>query len=257
MTTVRLHIAEPFGDYRESIAELPDQLPHRGVTLHAARNLVKTLTITSPRRESVDVAVKAFAVPAWPKGFIYAHVRRSKAFRSMRNARKLLDLGINTPEPVACIEHRDSACLTRSYYVCRHWKQNYDLAALLYRGDSQNADTDRLLAQLARYTNAQHNRGIQHRDYNPGNILVHATAASCDFALVDLNRLRFRHMDMGDRINGLVRLTTLTEHLTSIGRHYAALRGADPDDFCRRLQQAHRRHTARRHRTKRILSIFK
>ena len=257
MTTVRVHIAKRFRDYRESIAELPDRLPRQGATLHVARNLVKTLTITSPRRESVDVAVKAFAVPAWPKGFIYAHLRRSKALRSMRNAQKLLELGINTPEPVACIEHHHSACLTHSYYVCRYWRQNYDLAALLYRGDSQNADTDRLLAQLAEFTNAQHNRGVRHRDYNPGNILVRATGSSYDFALVDLNRLRFRHMDAGDRIEGLVRLATQTEHLGTLGRQYATLCAINPDEFCRKLQHAHHRFTVRRQRAKRILSMFK
>ena len=257
MTDVRVHIAEPFRTYRQSIGELPDRLPDQGATLHAARNLIKTLTITSPGRESIDVAVKAFAVPARLRGFVYAHLRCSKALRSMRNAQKLLELGIATPEPVACIEHRESACLTHSYYVCRYWKQNYDLAALLYRDDPQDADTDRLLAQLARYTNAQHNRGVQHYDYNPGNILVRVTATGYEFALVDLNRLRFRHMDTGDRIDGLVRLTNMTGHLRSLGRQYAALRGVDPDDFCRRLQHAHDRFTIRRHRMKKILSMFK
>ena len=257
MTRARICIAEPYAAYRDSIAELPDRLPDHGVTLHAGRNQIQTIPITSPGRKPIDVAAKAFAIPARPHGFVYAHLRRSKALRSMLNAQRLLELGVLTPDPIACIEYHDSGCLRRSYYICRYWRHNYNLTSLLYRGDSHDSDTANLLDQLVRYTIVQHNHGVLHRDYNPGNILVRATATGYDFALIDLNRLHFTHLDMNDRISTLVRIATQTDHLRTIGRQYSTLYGADSDDFCDRLLRAHRRFVALRNRIKRIKSLFK
>ena len=257
MTEVRTCIAESYGDYSGQIGELPGRLDDEGTILHVRRNLLKTLVITSPGRESIEVAVKAFAVPAVLRGFVYAHLRESKARRSMTNAQKLLELGVSTPDPVACIEYRNRGCLRHTYYVCRFWQHDYDLTALLYRGISHGPDTRALLEQLARFTLAQHDHGVLHRDYNPGNILVRSRAGTFDFSVVDLNRLRFKLPHMNDRISGLVRLTNFPDHLRVIGGCYARLHGTDPDEFCRRLEAEHRRFVARRRRVKRTMSWFR
>lgn len=254
VTVARLCIAEPYRDCRAQIEELPRRLDRDGVTLHAGRNLIKRLGIAGPGGEPIDVAVKAFAVPARVRGFVYANLRPSKARRCMVNARKLARLGVGTPEPVASIEYEDFRCLRRSYYVCRHWPHDRDLTALLYRGVPPGSDAQALLEALAEFTAAQHDRGVLHLDYNPGNILVRSESDGFEFALVDLNRLRFRRLDTGDRICGLTRLTTRDDCLRIIGRRYARLCGADPDDFCARLDTAQRRFAARRRRMKRVLS---
>ena len=247
-------IAEPYRDCRAQIEELPQRIERDGVTLHSGRNLIKQLQIAGPNGEPIDVAVKAFAVPARARGFVYANLRRSKARRCMVNARKLAQLGVGTPDPVACIEYEDYRCLRRSYYVCRYWPHDQDLTALLYRGVPSGADARALLEALAQFTAAQHDGGVLHLDYNPGNILVRSTGTGFDFALVDLNRLRFRALDIGDRLSGLARLTTRDDCLRIIGRQYATLCGADPDDFCVRLEAAQRRFAARRRRVKKALS---
>ena len=256
MTSVRVRICEPYRELGDQIAELPRSLDHRGVTLHARRNLIKRLCITSPEGQSIDVVVKAFAVPARLRGFVYAHVRRPKASRCMSNATRLLEKGIHTPDPIACIEYHDFGCLRQSHYVSRYWHHDYDLTALLYRGISHGPGAHALLEQLALFTAAQHDRGVQHLDYNPGNILVRTRGDGFDFSLIDINRLRFKQLGLKDRISGLVRLTTITEHLRTIGRRYAMLYGMDPDDFCRRLAVAHHRFVTKRRRTKRLASLL-
>ena len=257
MTATRFCIAEPYRDCREQIEELPHRLDREGVTLHSGRNLIKRLGLAGPGGEPIEVAVKAFAVPAKARGFVYANLRPSKARRCMVNARKLAQLGVGTPEPVACIEYEDYRCLRRSYYVCRYWPHDQDLTALLYRGVPSGADARALLEALAEFTAAQHDRGVLHLDYNPGNVLVRSTGERFEFALVDLNRLRFRHLDTVERIRGLARLTTRDDCLGIIGRRYARCHGVDPDGFCVRLETAQRRFAGRRRRMKKVLSWFR
>ena len=175
----------------------------------------------------------------------------------MVHAERLLELGIGTPDPVACIEYEDAGCLRESYYVCRYWPPDIDLMRLLYKGDSSGLNTDSLLEQLARFTLLQHDHGVLHLDYNPGNILARATGERFDFALVDLNRLRFKPLDMNDRISGLVHVTTSLDYLRILGRHYAGMIGEDSARFCRELESVHSRIRGRRRFAKRIKSLFR
>ena len=257
MTKVRAHVADTYRAYGDRVTDLPRRLTAEGVVLHSGRNLIKRMTLTTPDGEAIEVAVKAFRVPARPQGFVYARVRPSKAWRSMVYAEKLLELGIGTPDPVAWIEYEDAGCLRESYYVCRYWPPDIDLMRVLYRGDASGLDTDSLLAQLARFTLLQHENGVLHVDYNPGNILARAAGASFDFALVDLNRLRFKPLEMNDRMSGLVRLTTSVDYLRIIGRQYAGMIGEDSERFCRELESARSRFWGRRRTMKQIKSLFR
>ena len=252
----RIRIAAPYRVYGAQIAELPRRFVDEGVTLHVGRNQIKTLALSSPGRSTVDVAVKEFAVPARPRGVVYTFLRQSKALRSLTNAKKLVGAGLGTPDPVACIEYREFGCLRQSYYICRYWPHEFDLTSLLYRGVVQGLNPIALLEQLARFTLAQHDRGVLHNDYNPGNVLVRPRGTNFDFAIVDLNRVRFGQLDMHDRVSGLVRLTTVADYLRIIGREYARLYGTDPDKFCRRLKMEQRRFVVTRRRTKRLLSFL-
>ena len=257
MARSRVHVAGTYRACRDQITDLPRRLNGQGVVLHAGRNLIKKVVLTSPDGEPIEVAVKAFRVPARLRGFVYAHLRPSKARRSYEYAEKLRELGIGTPDPVACIEYEDAGCLRESYYLCRYWPADIDLMEVLYRGDASGLDTDSLLARLARFTYLQHENGVLHLDYNPGNILARAAGASFEFALVDLNRLRFKPLGMNDRMSGLIRLTTSVDYLRIIGREYAGMIGEDPKRFCRELESAYSRFRGRRRTLNRLKSWFR
>ena len=249
-----MHIREPYRSCGGRIEELARRPDPEGATLHAGRNLIRTATFAGPGGDAIEVAVKAFRVPSRARGFIYARLRPSKASRSMEHAERLVKLGIGTPEPVASIEYEDAGCLRESYYICRYWPSDVDLKGLLYRGDSFGADKGPLLQQLAGFTLLQHDNGVLQPDYNPGNILVRSRKEGFDFALVDLNRVRFKAPAIDDRISALVRLTTSVDHLRTIGRSYAVLHGTDPDRFCRRLESAHLRFLRRTRAMRRLKS---
>ena len=252
-----MRIREPYRAYGSRLSALPRRPHDDGITLHSGRNLIHTATLSEPGSESIEVAVKAFRVPSRAKGLVYAHLRPSKARRSMAHAERLLALGIGTPDPVACIEYEHAGSLRESYYVCRYWPSDVDLTGLLYKGDATGQKTDLLLEELARFTLLQHDNGVLHLDYNPGNILVRSKGNGFDFALIDLNRLRFRTLDADDRISALVRLTTVVDYLRIIGRQYADVLGEDPERFCQKLEIAHSRFLGRRRTVKQIKSLFR
>lgn len=257
VTGCRAQVADAYRAYRDRIIDPARLLAGQGVVLHSGRNLIRKVTLTSPGCEPLEVAVKAFKTPAWPRGFVYAHLRSSKARRCMIHAQKLLEMGIGTPDPVACIEYREAGALAESYYVCRYRPADVDLMAVLYGGAPGGPDTDALLEQIARFTYRQHQQGVLHLDYNPGNILASTTGGALDLSLIDLNRLRFKQPGLGDRISGLVRLTTKASCLRTIGWKYAELHGADPESFCRRLEDAHVRFRRRRRAGKYVKSWFR
>lgn len=252
-----MHVGEPYRTYRSRIVDLHRSFGRRGVTIHSGRNLIKIMTMTNPGGEPIEVAVKAFKVPGRPRGFVYAHFRRSKALRSMLHARRLRALGIDTPDPVASIEYHRAGCLRHGYYVCRYWPHEHDLTALLYEGASFGPGMEALLEQLARFTFLQHEKGVLHLDYNPGNVLARSKGKGFDFALVDLNRLRFVRPGPEARIAALIRLTNVADYLRIIGRRYAGLYGADPEDFCRRLESGHLRFTAGRRRMQAVKTLLR
>ena len=250
----RAHIQESYRAYGKRIGELHRNLDAEGSTLYAGRNVIKTATLTSPGGESITVAIKSFAVPSWPRGFVYAHLRSSKAWRSLIYAEKLRERGIETPDPVASIEYRERGCLKESYYISRYWPSDCDLLSLLYGRAPSGVDLEALLEQLARFTLLQHDNGILHLDYNPGNILTRLNGNGFEFALIDLNRVRFGSMGIDRRIFGLLRLTTIVDYLRIIGRWYAEYSGVDSEVFCRKLERAHRRFARRRRALKKLKS---
>ncbi|MYJ87916.1 MAG: serine/threonine protein kinase [Rhodobacteraceae bacterium] len=232
-------------------------MAYKGEILHNQRNLTKRMIITNDDGNSIFIVIKAFRIPGLLRGYIDLNFRISKAQKSMNNANRLLELGVQTPDPIGCIEYLEYNCIRQCYYICRFWEQNYELSKLLYQGISTGVDSQIILRELASYTSKQHDRGILHLDYNPGNILARLEDNKIDFSLVDLNRLRFTQLSYKERISGLIRLTLIPETMRMIGNYYSKNYGADQEKFCRELERAHDRFWNTRNRIKKILGILK
>ena len=183
---IRFCISEPFMVHCKQISELHKNFYQQGLLLYSGRNTIKKMTIEQAGEEPIEIVVKSFEIPSPIQGFLKANFMQSKARNSIINAERLLDKGILTPDPIASIEQLKLSCIRRSYYICKYWYNNYDLGALLYRGEAQELNTQTLLENLVRFTVQQHDNGILHLDYNPGNILVRAQENRLKFALVDL-----------------------------------------------------------------------
>ena len=257
MKSERIRFTESHEIYQSRISCLINNLYQHGETIHEGRNLIKKVSIPQIERESLEVVIKSFAVPSKLKGLVYANFQESKAWRSMQNAVLLRELEILTPEPIACIEYLKFNCLRESYYICHYWPHNIDLFSLMFRNLPTRTESLNLLIELANFSVELHNKGILHLDYNPGNILVRAKEGCFNFALVDLNRIRFTNLDLQDRIQGLIRLTIKPDTIEIIGQRYAKAFGIDSKQFCLKLGKEHKKFWSRRTRLEKIMRILK
>lgn len=128
--------------------------------------------------------------------FLASPWRRSKAWRSLRAARHLLKHGLDTPVPVAVLEHRRGPFVDESYYIT----ESVDGVKVRHRF-AEVADSPEvvraLMQRVADYARRMHASGLVHGDFNLANFLV----SDNRLALVDLNRSR-----IASRLSALARV---------------------------------------------------
>lgn len=183
-----------------------------------------------PRRNdlTVPVNVKAFRVPPFPNGYVYRSFRKSKAERSYLNARRLIEEGFFTPEPIAYSEVHTGPWagawikMTRSYYFCRQ------LPFPNIRGcegwDDSEALTEALGAEMVRL----HRAGVWFHDFSPGNILVERLPqGGYRFYYVDLNRMDFGVTDRHKLMQMFKSISWDMGWIERLARAYARAAGED------------------------------
>lgn len=173
---------------RTFMETLPQRFDREGTTIHAGRNTLKAFDSGDGR-----IVIKRFRQPDPFHAVVYTFFRRSKAQRAYEHALRLRELGIDTPAPIAWITCRHHGLLAESYYVCR-----YSDHTPLSEATTRFPDTaaQKVLEEFARFAAELHAKGIEHRDFNHGNILWKAGTAKepIRFQLIDINRMRFaRH----------------------------------------------------------------
>lgn len=229
-------------------------VPADAVEIYRARNRVYTL-----QREGITLNIKAFKVASFPNNYIYTTLRRSKARRSMENARQLMAEGFHTPDPVAWIEVRDGARLKQSYYISIQLDNAADM-----RCWQDNPAAMAALPAMAHLLAHLHHKGVWHKDFSPGNILWTLTPDhGYRFYLIDLNRMRFGVHNRKRQMSNFAAINIESEAETAhLARLYAEAYGDESDPYLieRAALQA-RRHYLRRkqrlHFLKRLLHIKK
>ena len=95
----KIEINPAYPRFKNVLLNIKALFDSKGETIHKARNELKIIEI-----EGLKCVVKAFRVPNLVNRFAYAYIRRSKAYKSFHNGLRLVQLGVNTPEPIGYIE---------------------------------------------------------------------------------------------------------------------------------------------------------
>lgn len=229
-------------------------IPDAAVVFYSGRNLLARL----PEN---NLVLKKYGTPGLVKGLIYRWLRTSKCMRAYHNALELDRLGILTPQPAFAIEcFSSTSALKRSYYACADFDGWNEL-----RGLEKRPDFAAIAPELAAFILDIHTKKVWMKDMSPGNILfrLRADGSGYDFALVDINRMRFGVTD-GKRLIEAFRCLLDTEDGTAVvAEAYFGLKRSrgiglakyENIDYVRSLYRNFRDRKKRWHKFKRLIGL--
>jgi len=196
------------------IANIPTLFDQEGELVYVGRNQLKCYSV-----EGYDIIVKRYKVPHLINRIAYTFFRPSKAKRAYEYALKLLDLGVNTPAPIAYIEQKSFGLLNHGYFISIYEKNYTDIRSLMTGAQTNDA----LLQELAIYIAEFHNKGVLHFDMSPGNILYKEVDHHFQFSLIDINRMQFLPKISDEkRFKSFKQLSDNKAVLTRIAQLYAS-----------------------------------
>jgi tRNA A-37 threonylcarbamoyl transferase component Bud32 len=190
------------------------------ITLFKERNIVKIINFHSHK-----FVVKSFKKPHLLNQVVYNFFRKSKAKRSYQNSLKLLELGVNTPAPIAYIEFSSLLFFKESFYISDFFDYDFEIRAVFK--DENFEDRENILKRFVEYSYKLHNKGIYHIDYSPGNILIKKENQNYLFSIIDVNRMKFIDFDVDLRMKSMSKLTFNDNDNEFISQYYSQISGID------------------------------
>ena len=217
---MQIEISPKYESLRPWIERIPTTFEQSGKVLYDARNQIRAI-----EHNGLNINVKRFHTPALPNRLIYTLFRLPKAVRAYQNAGRLLQLGIETPTPIAyilCGEH----LLSESYLITLQSPLSHNFYEFRYHSV---AGYEAVIRQFAYFTADMHKKGVLHKDYSPGNILFETDASGkARFCLVDINRMDFGcKIDMNTACKNFCRLWGHRDFIDLLSKEYAHARGWD------------------------------
>ena len=222
---------EPLHDFMLS---LPQRFAKgEGQLIHNGRNQLRRITYGG-----TEYVVKAFRRPNVVNRWVYGWLRPSKALRAYRNALRYQEAGVGTPQPVGYLNLRHGLAFGESYFVTLvspcPWRYED-----LFTHHFDYADD--VLREIGRVTGVLHDHGMAHLDYGRANILFERLSdGRIHLDIVDLNRMRFGHLDVRRGCKNFERLPATAHMHRVMAEAYARERGFDADE-CYRLMRRYRR----------------
>lgn len=219
----KVHVDAGFCTLTSYVKALPALFKYdSGTVIYKGRNELREMDWYGTK-----VVIKSFRVPNLINRIAYGVFRSSKAQRSFEYAEMLRREGIGSPTPVAYYTERNGLLFTRSYYVSLKSECPYSYVNLM-RGDFPGQEE--ILRAIARTTAALHEKGYLHKDYSRGNILFRHTDKGVEVEIIDLNRIRFRTVDMEEGCRNFERLPGTPEMFAILADEYAKARGFDANE---------------------------
>lgn len=231
----KIYVASDFCTLTDYAKALPALFKYNyGTVIYKGRNELREMDWYGTK-----VVVKSFRVPNLINRIAYGVFRSSKAQRSFEYAEMLRREGIGSPAPVAYYTERNGLLFTHSYYACLKSECPYSYVNLM-RGDFPGQEE--ILRAIARTTAALHEKGYLHKDYSRGNILFRRTDKGVEVEIIDLNRIRFRTVDMEEGCRNFERLPGTPEMFAILADEYAKARGFDTNECLKLILKYNNAH---------------
>ena len=214
-------------DLRSFLENLPEIFQREGRTIKKDRNEIKVLQF-----EGKDICVKAFNKVTLFNRLMYSWIRASKAERSYKIAKQLIQKGIDTPMPLGYLEVKGKwGILKKSYYISCWQRYDYIMSDVIKREDSEAKE---ILTAFAHFMAREvHPAGIWHGDLSTGNILIAKHPGErYTFSMIDLNRISIKdRVSSRKGVKNLKKLTNRPVPLSVLAEEYALASKNDPAKF--------------------------
>ncbi|MEI8084989.1 MAG: lipopolysaccharide kinase InaA family protein [Paludibacter sp.] len=226
---MKVVVNQKYSSLKSFVENLPNIFSNEGELIYKERNILKCYSV-----DGYNIVVKQYKKPHIINRIAYTFFRPSKAKRSYEYALKLLELGIETPAPIAYIEEFKCGLLTHGYLFSIYEK---DFSIIRDLMDGIQIDDD-LLNALALYIANLHQNGVLHLDISPGNMLYKKDAKNVHFTAIDINRMQFPKVISTEmRYKNFNRLSDNPEVLTKIAKFYAAATNLDEQETIEKIKK--------------------
>ncbi|PQJ32072.1 Kdo domain containing protein [Nonlabens arenilitoris] len=235
---------------RPSIEDAITRFNQIGKSLHDGRNVVKVIDV-----EGESLNFKRFKKPNTINKIVYKFFRKSKAQRSFEYATVLKEKGIGTPDPVAYLEEESLFNFGTSFYISKQLNCDFTYRELI--NDDSIEDKEQILKEFTRFIYHMHEAGVYFLDNSPGNTLITKVDDHYEFALVDLNRMKFYNIPWDDRLKNFERLSPHKWMYEVMGLEYATLSRKRPEDTISQMWNYTQNFQDAFHRKKRLKKKLK
>jgi len=249
-TQETLVLTPEYEHLKSELLQTIKQFDQFGHVLQQERNTIRRGLIGG-----VDVTIKSYKKPNFLQGLIYGLLRPSKAKRSFLFARTLIQKFIGTAEPIAYVEHHQGKRLSSSYFVSRYVEHDFTIREVL---KNQISDKATIFKGFVEFTLKLHNSNVLHLDHSPGNTLIRKTDNGYEYSIIDINRMRFKTLNLNERLKNFIRLTTHERDLEALIPIYADLINENKEKCLHQVKQlANKRRSAvnRKRKLKALLRI--
>lgn len=208
---------------KDMLVNILENFDNIGIFIIDGRNKIKKFPIENGK----EINIKKFKKKDFITEFYYKKFKGSKAKRSFEYGNKLIENGINTPEPIAYFDEFGSEKI--SYYISEEFKYDFTCREVLWNEKIKEElekliipNRDEIIKQFAQFTFDLHEKGIKFDDYSPGNVLIKKINEKYEFYLVDLNRMSFNNnLSFSARMKNVSRMMEEKEFAQKFSEEYA------------------------------------
>lgn len=186
------------------------------------RNIVEKFCM-----QGKEYVIKIYKCPNLINRIAYTYIRKSKAERAYRYAEQLLELGIDTPRPVAYVERKKKGLFSTGYFISEYMP--YGLMRDAYN-EIPDSEKRRMTKDFIDFTLEMHSLGVLPLDFNSSNIFYHfdEEAGCYRFALTDINRMRIgKTPSTSEVMRSFEQFGVKVEGLYKLAVYYCSQKGSD------------------------------